>query len=134
MRLRTIALSALAVAGFGAAAFAADAPAAPMDPPKGYKRTGQFENCLKSTDIQSSRILNRNQILFETRGKGTFLNEPEQGHCPGLSTSLTLVYEGNPGELCTTTIVHLADFGAGLSQRGTCGISRFEKLERVPKP
>jgi hypothetical protein len=93
-----------------------------------YKRTGQYQTCLTAHLIQSSRILNRHQILFEMIGGGVFLAEPE--HCPGLSSDLALAYDATNDELCNTTIIRLVEPGSSVPNRGGCDIERFEKLER----
>lgn len=133
MTLGRLALG-VAVAGiFGlASACASDRPKS-EDAPElaNFKRTGKYETCLTSNRIDRIRILNRKQILFEMIGKDYYLAEPE--HCPGLSKSLALSYDATINQLCNTTIVHLIDPGSPVPQRGTCGIDRFEKLEKKPK-
>ena len=96
-----------------------------------YDRTETFENCLDIQRIQSARILNSRQILFEMNGDKVYLNEPE--HCPSLSKSLALAYDATTGQLCTTTIVHLVDTGAGGGNRGSCGLAKFQLLTKKPK-
>ncbi len=118
------ALFALAPAALAAEA-AADDPALAK-----YTRTQSFENCLDTRRIESARILNRRQILFEMTGSDAYLNEPE--NCPSLSKSVTLAYDATTGQLCTTTIVHLVDTGTGGGERGSCGLAKFQKLEKKP--
>lgn len=95
-----------------------------------YDRTQTFENCIRISRIESSRILNRHQILFEMAGGKTYLNEPDS--CPSLSKSLTLVFDATIDELCTTTIVRLVDTGAGVGERGSCGLAKFQELTKKP--
>ena len=123
-----------ALLGFGAfalaAAYAADTTKT-ADPPElaKYNRTGKFENCITNHQISSMRILNKKQILIEMHGGGVdYLAEAD--HCPSLNRNLTLVYDATIDELCNTTIIHLADVSSPVSQRGTCGIDRFERLEK----
>ena len=97
-----------------------------------YTRTETFENCINIQRIQSSRILNRHQILFEMAGGDAYLNEPES--CPGLNKSLALGYDATTGDLCTTTIVRLIDAGSPAGDRGSCGLAKFQKLEEKPAP
>mgnify|MGYP001286581642 CR=1 FL=1 len=100
--------------------------------PAGYTRTGIFENCIRTQQIRTSRILNKNQILFEMAGGEAWLNEPK--NCPGLSKSLALAYDATTGQLCTTTIVTLVDPGSAVATRGGCGLEKFERLERPVAP
>ena len=113
-----------------ASAHAADPPKPDADSPElgKYTRTGHYETCLTNHQIQNIRILNRKQILFEMYGQDAYLAEPE--HCQGLSKNLALGYDASLDQLCNTTIIHLLDTSSPVPQRGTCGIDRFEKLEK----
>lgn len=93
----------------------------------GYVRTGETENCLRVTQIRSSEILNKHQILFKMQGGHAYLNEPR---CSGLNESLSLSYEVTNNQLCTTTIVKLIDVGSPVSLQGSCLLGPFQKLEK----
>ena len=94
----------------------------------GYTRTGETSSCLTVRRIDSTKILNDHQILFEMSGGETWLNEPS---CAGLSSHVALAYEVHAGQICDTTIVTLVEPADGLnSVRGSCALSKFEKLER----
>ena len=114
-----------------AAAYAADAPKPDAPELANYTRTGKYQTCLTNHAIRQIRILNNHQILFEMNGRDRYLAEPE--HCPGLSKNLALAYDATIDQFCNTTIIHLLDTSSPVSQRGTCGIERFEKLEKKPK-
>ena len=95
----------------------------------GFVRTGEMETCLSTHRIDSTKILNKEQILFRMKGGDTYLNEPDS--CPGLSKFSALSYEVHASQICNTTIVTLIEpAGTGASVRGSCGLSKFEKLER----
>lgn len=118
------------IAGFAIAlplapALAADKPAPELDK---YNRTGQYETCLTSHQIRETQILNSKQILFKMNGGDAYLAEPKS--CAGLSRNLALSYDATTGQLCNTTIIHLLDTSTPVPARGTCGIERFEKLEK----
>lgn len=125
-------LSALALLAFAAPSLAMD-EGQTLPAPKGYERTGQYENCLTASRIEHSRILNRHQILFEMTGKEAYLAEPAKGQCPTLSRSYALVYDASINQLCNSSIIHLIEPSSPVSNRGTCGIDRFEKLVKTPK-
>lgn len=93
-----------------------------------YNRTGQYVTCLTSHQIRESQILNSTQILFKMNGGDAYLAEPKS--CSGLSRNLALSYDATTGQLCNTTIVHLLDTSSPVPTRGSCGIDRFEKLEK----
>ena len=61
-------------------------------------------------------------------GDRAYLAEPKS--CPGLSRNLALSYDATTGQLCNTTIIRLLDTSSPVSSRGSCGIERFEKLEK----
>lgn len=119
-----------AVLGLAAAAFTpalahseheADAPEL-----SGYVRTGQTEACLTARNIESMQILNRHQILVKMRSGSDYLNEP---NC-NLNKNYALKYEVTVGQICNTTIVTLVDSGAPMSTMGSCGLEKFEKLDK----
>lgn len=121
-----IALAAAAAAGLAAfqPVFAAETTA-----PAGFVRTGETETCLSVHRLDSTKILNRDQILFKMKNGDTWLNEP--AGCPGLSRNSALAYEVHANQICNTTIVTLVEpSGTMPSVRGSCGLSKFEKLER----
>ena len=125
----SVRIAAVAVAGFAFSACAADAPQTGESPDLAkYNHTGKYETCIRSHEIRNSRILNKTQILFEMGGGRAYLGEAN--HCPGLSRDLSLVYDATIDQLCTTTIVHLVDFSTPVGQRGSCGIDRFEVLDK----
>jgi len=114
-----------------AAGLAGAAPAIAGDAPDvaGFMRTGETKLCLSNRQIDSTKILNKQQILFKMKGGDTYLNETEG--CPGLSRHSALSYEVYGGQVCNTTIVTLLEpAGTGLQPRGSCLLSKFEKLER----
>jgi hypothetical protein len=121
----------LRIAAFAAAGLAAAAPAVADDSstPAGYMRTGKSESCVSIRQLDSTKILNKHQILFRMKNGETWLNEPRG--CPGLSKNSALSYEVHGGTICNTTIVTLLEpAGALPSVRGSCGLSKFEKLEK----
>lgn len=94
----------------------------------GYTRTGETASCLMVRRIDRTKILNDHQILFEMNGGETWLNEPS---CAGLTKHVALSYEVHSGQICDTTIVTLVEPAGGLNDvRGSCALSKFEKLER----
>ena len=123
--MKTHFIAALAAAIPLSSAFAADKPAPELEK---YNRTGQYETCLTSHQIRETRILNDKQILVTMTGGDAYLAEPKS--CAGLSRNLALSYDATTGQLCNTTIIHLLDTSSPVPSRGTCGIERFEKLEK----
>ena len=117
-----LAVSVLATAGGWADEAGADAPAL-----AGYTRTGHFESCLNSHLIRSSKLLSKQQLLFQLASGGAYLAE---ANCSSFSTDYAISYDATPGKLCNSTVVLLIEPGSGVRTRGTCSIERFEKLEK----
>ena len=127
MRVPTAAITlGFAIAGLGATAYAGAMK--DSDALAGYVRTGKTENCLRVNDIRSSRILNKNQILFEMSGNRTYLNEPTS--CPSLNRTYALSYVVTNNDLCTTTIVRIIDPSSPVPEHGSCGLGRFQELSK----
>ncbi|MCC6919152.1 MAG: hypothetical protein IT548_08105 [Alphaproteobacteria bacterium] len=128
-----IATRALLVAVLGAVPLLGPAQAGEAEPVAGYTRTGETENCLQAHNIQQSRILDADTILFEMSGGDRYLSETEGCH---LHKTYTLSYDATINQLCTTTIVTLLDMGGGGPQQvGSCGLGKFQKLAKAaPAP
>jgi hypothetical protein len=111
-------------------------PVLPEDnqPPelKDYEHTGQFQPCIPATSVRELVALNHEQILVRTHSTYAYLADVKT--CPNLNRGITIAYDATPGLLCNTTILHLLDPGtpAGVS-RGTCGVMRFERMEKLKK-
>jgi hypothetical protein len=95
----------------------------------GYTRTGEMSNCIYARRLDQVKILNSTQILFEMHGGDFYLNEPTS--CPSLRKRYALKYDSTIGQICTTTIVTLLDTGSGIHYQGTCGLGKFEKVEKI---
>lgn len=113
-------------------ALAADTPAAPDETPAGYVRTGETEHCLRTSRIDSMRILNATQILVTMSNGEAYLQQPR--NCSRLRKHYAFSYNAFGGELCDTTSVTLLDTGAGLSISGVCIFDEFQKLEKQSAP
>jgi hypothetical protein len=123
--MKTHLIAALAIVMPLTSALTADKPAKELEK---YNRTGQYETCLTSNRIRETQILNSKQILFKMNGDDAYLAEPKS--CPGLSRGLALSYDATINQLCNTTIITLLETSSPVPSRGSCGIERFEKLEK----
>jgi hypothetical protein len=123
--MKTHLIAALAISMPLTSALAEDKPAKELEK---YNRTGQYETCLTVNRIRETQILNNKQILFKMNGDETYLAEPKS--CPGLSRGLALSYDATINQLCNITTITLLDASSPVPSRGSCGIERFEKLEK----
>jgi len=122
-----------ALAFIGAAGLARAEEAKKPDAPElaNYEHTGKRQSCIYVHQIDSTEILNNHQILFHMHGHQTYLAEVES--CPQLSRGIALRYEVTNDQLCTSTIIHLFDAGEPAPERGACGVTDFELLNKKPK-
>lgn len=95
----------------------------------GFTRTGEMHNCIYARRLDQVKILNDSQILFEMLGGQYYLNEPTS--CPTLRKRYALKYDSTIGQICTTTIITLLDTASGIHYQGTCGLGKFEKVEKI---
>ncbi len=96
--------------------------------PEGYVRTGETENCLRLSRIDTMKILNETQILVTTNAGDAWLQEPRS--CSKLRKTYAFLYEASTGDLCDTTFIKLIDPGIAGGFAGSCSFDRFQKLEK----
>jgi len=121
-----IALTSAVAAG---AAFAGEAKKDETPELVGYTRTGEMENCIYARQLDQVKILNSKQIIFEMTNGRYYLNEPKS--CPTLRKRYALKYDASIGQICSTTIVTLLDTAGGIPYQGSCGLGKFEKVEKA---
>jgi hypothetical protein len=91
---------------------------------------GKPVDCLNLLDIQSSRIIDRTAILYESRGI-LYVNRPRSG-AETLSGFGVLVTDTHSSELCSTDIVRLFDPTAHM-QTGFVGLGLFVPYRKPPR-
>lgn len=123
MIVRFVAIAATALLGL-APALAAEQSQAPA----GYVRTGESTDCLRTSRIDTMKILNTEQILVRMKNGDSYLQQPSA--CSPLRESYAFQYETISGDLCTTTQITLVDTGFDLNFAGVCMFDKFEKLEK----
>ncbi len=108
-------------------AFAHDAKKA--DPLAAYKETGKTTRCLRLVDIDQTRILDAQNILFTLRNGKLYISKLAH-RCPGLSRDRAISYKLSVPELCDLDIITVID--TGLHQEvGSCGLGVFHEVEKV---
>ncbi|RMF09910.1 MAG: hypothetical protein D6763_06955 [Alphaproteobacteria bacterium] len=95
-----------------------------------YTRTGDVQDCLQTYLIRSANVLDDRHIIFETRGGDYYLNQLPH-RCPQLGFEERFGYTlRGPNRLCHVDFITvLTTTGPGAS----CGLGKFEKLEKVEK-
>ena len=118
----------LAVAAWaGSQAVAHDAKK--EDPLAAYKETGKTTRCLRLVDIDQTRILNAQNILFRLKNGKLYISKLAH-RCPGLTRDRAISYSLSVPELCDLDIITVID--TGLHQEvGSCGLGTFHEVEKV---
>ena len=135
--LCTIAFLASISLGFGAlgALAGSDSPVGKVGDPlpeklAGYKLTGDVEKCFLTTQIRSSRPLDDYHLVFKMRNGDTYLNRLSN-RCAGLRFEKSYAYSNHEPRLCHLEIIRVISTSAGGGVRGSCGLGKFEKIEKV---
>jgi len=94
-----------------------------------YERTGEYKDCLGVTEMRSSRIIDKQHILFTTRGGDTYVNQLPR-KCYSLRRYGGFSYSTSLPKLCHLEIITAID-SDGI-EYGTCGIGKFERVVEKP--
>ena len=95
-----------------------------------YELTGDVKKCFKSTSIKTSRPLDDYHILFTMRNGDKYLNRLSN-RCAGLRFNGTYSYTNFEPRLCHLEILRVVDTSAAGGFRGSCGLGKFEKIQKV---
>ncbi len=129
-RIKKAGLAAILVAATawtGSQALAHDAKKA--DPLAAYKETGKTARCLRLVDIDQTRILDAQNILFTLKNGKLYISKLAH-RCPGLARDRAISYSLSVPELCDLDIITVID--TGLHQEiGSCGLGVFHQVEKV---
>ena len=96
----------------------------------GYKLTGDVEKCFRTTRIKSSRPLDDFHLVFTLRNGDRYLNRLSN-RCSGLRMEGAYAYKTGLSQLCHLQIIDVISTSAGGGRRGSCGLGKFEKIEKV---
>lgn len=93
------------------------------------RTAGKPVDCLQLNQINSSRIIDRTAILYETSGGMLYVNKPASG-AAFLRDGMTLVTDTHSPQLCSIDTVRLIDMGSRMPA-GSVGLGKFVPY---PKP
>lgn len=94
---------------------------------EGYKATGEMENCVSTTRISSTKIIDDATIRFKMKGKKVYLNRLSH-KCHGLRMAGGFSYRIPTTQLCRGEIITVLEpVGVGAS----CALGKFERLDKV---
>lgn len=89
------------------------------------------KDCVNLRDIDRTRIVNNQQILFYLRRNRVYLNQlPHK--CGGLRRNDTLSYKTSLNRLCRLdSITVLNQSGFGFTRGPTCGLGYFQEIDEA---
>lgn len=126
MRIAITALASLTLLGLVPAQAATDRSgraAAELAKALEGRVAGKPVDCLNLRDIQSTQIIDRTAILYETRGGTIYVNKPDGG-ARSLDKWDVLVTDTHSSQLCDLDIVRLFDTGSHM-QSGFVNLGEF---------
>ncbi len=99
------------------------------DPLAAYKETGKTTRCLRLVDIDQTRILDAQNILFRLKSGRLYISKLAH-RCPGLTRDRAISYRLSVPELCDLDIITVID--TGLHQEvGSCGLGTFHEVQKI---
>ncbi|MBB6122308.1 hypothetical protein [Sphingobium subterraneum] len=124
--VRTGALSSLALCAF------LFVPADARDSkPDNLVPAGAPVDCIQLQNIRSSHVKDDRTIDFEMNGRKIYRNTLPYS-CPGLKSEEKFAYKTSLSQLCSVDIITvLQSFGGGLSQGASCGLGKFQPMEKA---
>ncbi len=93
---------------------------------------GKPVDCVRTIDIQQTRVRDDSTIDFYMRGGKVYRNRLSGGACPGLGFEERFLYKTSVGQLCSVDTITVLQ-GPGLTRGATCGLGQFEPVT-IAKP
>ena len=91
-----------------------------------FEATGETKSCVNIRNIQSTRVLDDQHILFRMHGSKYFLNKLDH-RCSRLGFERSFSYKISGSRLCNVDLIRVLDrHGLGVS----CSLGSFEELEK----
>lgn len=89
--------------------------------------------CLQTSQIRNTRIIDDQNIVFETNGK-RFYNNHLPHKCSGLKSANKFSYTTSQPTLCNVDIINvLSGFGASMMRGAGCGLGEFTPIPNPDK-
>ncbi|MGD9811932.1 MAG: hypothetical protein AB7U35_11465 [Sphingobium sp.] len=101
--------------------------------PDNLVAAGDPVDCIYPRNIRSTKVRDDQTIDFVMNGGKIYRNTLPY-KCPGLGFEERFAYKLSTSQLCSVdTITVLQSFGGGLSQGATCGLGKFQPMEKATK-
>jgi hypothetical protein len=116
--------------GLACIAFPAIAKDKPADP---YVAVGKPVDCIQIRSIQSTNVRDDSTIDFVMNGKKVYRNSLPNS-CPSLGFEKRFSYRTSMSQLCSVDIITvLWNAGPGLQPGASCGLGKFQPMEKPAK-
>ena len=122
------------LAASAAALLIAATPAIAKDKkPDNLVAVGEPVDCINPRLIRSTHVRDDQTIDFEMNGNTIYRNTLPY-KCSSLGFEERFAYKLSTSQLCSVDIITvLQSFGGGLSQGPSCGLGKFQKMEKPKK-
>lgn len=122
------------LAASAAALLIAATPAIAKDKkPDNLVAVGEPIDCINPRLIRSTHVRDDQTIDFEMNGNTIYRNTMPY-KCSGLGFEERFSYKLSTSQLCSVDIITvLQSFGGGLSHGPSCGLGKFQKMEKAKK-
>src|SRR5258708_6232345 len=113
---------------FGLVAVAGSSSARPLKPAEEARITpaGKPLNCLRTPEIDETRVRNDRTIDFYMKGGRVYRNRLPNS-CPELGFEERFSYSNPTQELCSSDIITVLT-GPGISHGASCGLGEFQPV------
>jgi len=90
----------------------------------------QPQRCLRLSEIKSTEVLDKQQILFEATGGRYFVNVLPY-KCPGLRRDAAILHRTSLDRMCDLDVITvLESTGGGFFPGASCGLGRFNPIDK----
>ena len=112
---------------------AAVTPAIAKDAPDPYVAKGEAVNCIPISAIRSTNVRDDRTIDFILNGRKLYRNTLPNS-CPSLGFEKRFSYQTSISQLCSVDIITvLWNTGPGLQPGASCGLGKFQPMEKAAK-
>lgn len=117
----------------GLALAATATPAVAKDRPDPYVAKGEAVTCIPIRSIRSTNVRDDRTIDFIMNGRKLYRNTLPNS-CPSLGFEKRFSYQTSISQLCSVDIITvLWNAGPGLQPGASCGLGKFQPMEKAAK-
>ncbi|UZW55953.1 hypothetical protein NUH86_03940 [Sphingobium sp. JS3065] len=115
-----------------AALACAAAPALAKTAPDNLVPVGKAVDCVQIRSISTTQVRDDRTIDFIMNGKKIYRNTLPNS-CPSLGFEKRFLYKTSLSQLCSVDIITVLYQGGGLQQGASCGLGKFQPMQKMAK-